>query len=139
MRLMSVAAGSLSFGAVIKGAVVGAIASLIESSVVGWIFMSGTPKSVAEGEAATKALMASQSYLLTDLGGSLLCMAIGGYVAASSAKQSGLKHGIVTGVLLLAFVAMMMMMISSGVPRWYTVTVFILIIPAAALGGMLRG
>ena len=138
MRLMSVAAGSLSFGAAIKGAVVGAIASLIESSVVAWIFMSGTPKSVAEGEAATKALMASQSYLLTDLGGSLLCMAIGGYVAASSAKQSGLKHGIVTGVLLLAFVAVMMM-IFPGVPRWYTVTVFILIIPAAALGGMLRG
>lgn len=128
----------LEIGAVLKGAVVGGIVSLIESTVVGMMFMKGTPHSQAEATAAAQALMASNTYLFTDLAASLLCMAFGGWIAAGSAGHSGTKHGAVTGVLLLAFVGVMALVSPQGVPGWYIVAVFLLIIPAAALGGKLR-
>ena len=126
------------FGAVVKGAVVGGIASLIESWVVAMLFMSGTPKSQAETEAMAKALMSSQSYLLTDLVASLLCMAIGGYVAACSAGRSGTLNGAVTGAVLMLVVGAMAIMSPQSMPGWYIAAVFLLIIPVAALGGKMR-
>jgi len=131
--------GSFGLGAVIKGTIVGGIASIIESMVVAIPFMRGAPRSQAEAEAMAKALMSSPSYLMTDLGGSLLCMAIGGYVAAGSAGHSGVKHGAVTGVLLMGVIALTAALSSQHTPGWYTAAVFLLIVPAAAVGGMLRG
>ena len=136
---MSDSEAGLDFGAVFKGAVVGAVASLIESTVLGMVFLPGTPKSPAEAETMMKALMASQSYLLTDLGASLFCMAIGGYVAAGSAQRAGLVHGGITGALLMCFVGAMYSMSPHLTPGWYTGATFILIIPAAAVGGLMRG
>lgn len=135
---MSNEAASFELGAVIKGAIVGGVASLIGSVVVAFPFMSGTPRSEAEAEAMATALASSQAYLLTDLVASLLFMAIGGYVAAASAGHSGGKHGAITGALLMLVVGAMFMMSSTPTPGWYSAAIFSLIIPAAALGGVLR-
>lgn len=128
---------SLEWGSVIKGAVVGGVASLIESMVVAIPFMKGAPRSQEEAEAMTKALMTSSSYLMTDLGASLLCMAIGGYVAAGSSR-SGVKQAGAAGVLMACGLAAMYFASPVATPGWYTAAVFILVVPAAMLGGLLR-
>jgi putative membrane protein (TIGR04086 family) len=86
-----------------------------------------------------KALMTSRSYLMTDLGASLLCMALGGYVAAGSAGRSGAMNGAVAGVLMMLIVGGMFLLSPVHPPMWYTAVAFLLIIPASAFGGMLRG
>lgn len=130
--------GAFEFGAAIKGAVVGGVASMIESMVVAIPFMKGTPTSPAEAEAMTKALIGSSTYLMTDLAGSLLCMGLGGYVAAGAA-HSKLKHAGAAGALMILVVGGFYMISPSMTPSWYTAAVFILILPAALLGGLLRG
>lgn len=129
----------LDWGAAVKGAVVGGVASVIESMVVAIPFMKGTPRSAEEAEAMVKALTSSMSYLMTDLGASLLCMAIGGYVAAGSAGHSPVKHGGAAGVLLIFIIGGMYLIAPSVTPGWYNAAVFILIVPAAMLGALLRG
>ena len=126
----------LDWGGVIKGAVVGGVASLIEAMVVAIPFMKGTPHSAEEADAMTKALMTSSSYLMTDLGASLLCMAIGGYVAAGSG--SAVKQGGAAGVLMCLIVGGMYLAAPSTLPGWYTAAVFTLIVPAAIIGGLMR-
>jgi hypothetical protein len=84
--------GAFSLGGAIKGAVVGGLASLIESQVVAMPFMKGSPHTMEEAVEMSKALMTSTPYLMTDLAASLLCMAIGGYVATASG-QSPVKQG----------------------------------------------
>lgn len=129
---------SVAWGAVVKGAVAGGVASFIESMVVAMPFMSGTPHTQAEAEAMVKALMLSNKYLMTDLAASLFCMALGGWVAAGSAGHSGAKHGAITGVILLCVIGVTALVSSQLVPAWYTAAVLILIVPAAALGGKIR-
>ena len=130
---------SVSVGGIVKGAIVGTIAALVGSWLVAMPFATGMPKTPEEAEAMTKALMASQPYLLTDLFVSLLCMAIGGYVAAGSAEESGTVNGALTGVVLFLLMGAIFFIESQSAPLWYTASVFILIIPAAALGGKIRG
>lgn len=129
---------SLDIGSVIKGAAVGTVASVIESMVVAIPFMKGVPTTPAQAEEMTKALMTSSTYLMTDLGASLLCMAIGGYAAAGSNPNAKVKNAGAAGVLMALVLAGLYFASPSLTPGWYTAAVFILIVPAAILGGLMR-
>lgn len=128
---------SFDLGGAIKGAVVGSGASFLESMVVAIPFMKGTPTSQAEAEEMTKALMTSSTYLMTDLAASLLCMALGGYVAAGSSR-SPVKQGGAAGVMMALVLAGLYFASPVATPGWYTAAVFVLIVPAAIFGGMMR-
>lgn len=137
IALSSARNSSFDFGGALKGAVVGGLAGLIESQVVAMPFMAGSPSTMDEALAMTKVLMTSMAYLMTDLVASLLCMAIGGYVA-TAASQSPVKQGGAAGVMMALVLAGLYAMSPIKTPDWYTAVTFILVIPAAIFGGMMR-
>ena len=128
----------MGWGGVIFGAIVGGVLSVVESSVIAIPFVKSMPKSPEEAVEVMKALMASQSFLMADLGASMLCMAVGGYVAAGSERSSGLKQGAAAGFLLLGFVWAMSIFTPRALPGWYSAASLWLVVPAAIIGGILR-
>jgi hypothetical protein len=128
---------SFDLGGALKGAFVGSLAGIIESQVVALPFMKGSPRNMEEAVEMMKVLMTSMTYLMTDLVASLLCMAIGGYVATASGR-SPVKQGGAAGVVMALVLAGMYSLSPVTTPGWYTAVIFILIVPAAIFGGMMR-
>ena len=74
----------------------------------------------------------------------VLCYAVafyvlGGFLAASFAPHSKRKHALVYGVLVLAIGAAATAARYDTAPRWFHIANLASTLPAAALGGRLRG
>lgn len=71
----------------------------------------------------------------------MLAVAIGGYVAAWIARRSVVLHAVIAGAVQIALTAYFVLISPHPVPEpptWKWILMLALMIPAAALGGMLR-
>ena len=68
-----------------------------------------------------------------------LAMAAGGFVTARVASTSHVTHAVVMGAIQAAVTLSVMLSAPTGEPTWFWLTGIVLMIPAAWLGGVLRG
>ena len=73
---------------------------------------------------------------------SLVCSAVwgvaGGYIAAWMGRRAPLASAIALGGLCTALAGMMLLAGSPGVPRWYSLGLLLVVLPATTTGGFLR-
>jgi len=92
----------------------------------------------ASPEELDRALMQSDAYLMLAGVVGLGFTVLGGYVAARVANQREYYHGLLTGVVVLAFGELMTNLSPEGYPLAYRIIGDLLAIPAALFGAHLR-
>lgn len=125
----------LKTGAILAGWATDLGLSLVFGALVAAIVTGGgsfTPEEVAARVAATPGLQLST--LLVGLG----FTGVGGYVAATLAKERPLTHATAVGLLSLGFGVALSLLAPSDAPLWYQAAGLGLTVPAAALGGWVR-
>jgi len=134
----------ISLKGIIIGSLVDVIGSLVVGMVIGAIWSANYVSS--SGAHPTSAelqqyLMNSPYFILTSLLTGLALTAIGGYVAAVIARASELFNAGAVGALGLIFVAIseLISRATAPSPNWYLAAALVLTLPAALLGGFLRG
>lgn len=128
--------GRVQFKPLFLGIATDIVGTFLASLVIFPIFagdLMSERMSPEEIEAAVQALQQNGRFLLTSLVVGLGFSALGGYVAARTAKHDLYLHAGLVGVagLLFGLVA------GGGGPFWFNVAGFLLVIPAALYGGYL--
>jgi hypothetical protein len=80
-------------------------------------------------------LLGDQLFLATYAVLGTACTGAGGYVAARIAGRDHHRHAMAMGVLSLGLAAGLSLIDEATTPMWYTTAAFLLMVPAAALGG----
>jgi len=91
----------------LKGVVIGNIADILSSNIIGLLFavyilISSAPAGLADGSAA-QVLMASGFYRVSVIILGALCSVLGGYVSARIAKHDDVLNGALSSVLCIGF------------------------------------
>ena len=111
----------------------------IAAIFVGLVFITATSFAVeAAGNPYLLRSFPDQRWVVT-MAYTMICVAGGGYVAAWFARRSFAYHGLVVGLIQAALTIPVMIEYPNlaSTPQWIAGT--ILVIPAAWLGGFLRG
>lgn len=69
---------------------------------------------------------------------SLLYAIIGGYVTARLVKDKKIQHAVALGVVMISIAILSILSNGGGLPPWWHITFLVLVIPAAAFGGLLN-
>ena len=78
------------------------------------------------------------AYVIFNLGFSLVFALAGGYVTAVVAKRAPLRHAIALAALAFILAIISMVVETGPQPRWYQLSLVIIMPPAMVLGGYLR-
>jgi hypothetical protein len=132
----------LSPEAILFGAIVDNVATVVVFLLLGEFFLGSTPTGGGEApELATAELYSSPEFLLSSLVLGLGCTVLGAAVGAYRAGTSQLRHGgwiAVTSVLLsLVFLLIPTEGATPSPPLWYDILGWVLILPAGLAGGAL--
>jgi hypothetical protein len=131
------AAGSLNMRAVWTGAVVDIAGSLVMSTIIGIAAIMGMLTRGDSPETIVAELPGSFILAVCAGAGGLLMSLAGGYVAATIARQSQLRHATWTGIASAVLNLAMLAIIGDSGPAWLVALTTAIIVPCAMLGGWL--
>jgi len=134
--------GPEAAGSTWKAVTFGVLADVVGTFLAGIVLFAALGSVLvsqgASPEELDRTLMQSDAYLMLAGAVGLGFTVLGGYVAARVANQREYYHGLLTGVVVLAFGELMISLSPDGYPLAYRIVGDLLAIPAALFGAHLR-
>ena len=130
----------IRIGAVFAGTAIEIVGSLTVALVLVFAFAITHDAPGLTPERLQRMVAESWPMMLAQLVAGLLCTALGGYVAARIGKTLPVGHGLAVGILVALWGVLGCIVLPAMAPAgWVTVTSVALALPAALLGGWIRG
>ncbi|MDA8099738.1 MAG: hypothetical protein M0042_08935 [Nitrospiraceae bacterium] len=117
----------------IKAVLAGFAADIVATLGISFLLVSAmVANDIPEAEIGLR--MKTLSGLLLSLIVGLCCTGTGAYIAGRIAKSQEMFHGIIVSLLGMA---LGLFFTETGIPLWYDIASYVLILPAGAAGGYL--